>query len=448
MNTNTNNNQNTEKNNGSNNPRRWAEVQQNPVYLEAVRKAQALVDEAFFAAHPQPPLQSAAFWAQDAILNQFSVDQPDGDSENEDDEEYREDGENEDDEEYREEGEGEDGEGMSFNNHCSDVCSCIRYFETADPEPLAAATRVEVEEEEDFSNFFENCAYDSLLPPFSHAEFMTLDQALQVEEEEEEEDQSLYDRKRSGSYEAFVQKKVRKTFDEHDNIPMDISDDEEDLVPRQLFPDEEEDDDLLSIMSDLKMEDLEEDDLEEDLEGGFICRHGLDCTHQVCLDCVWYLEQEARAAKISLPELGPRQTTFWVDKETGEMVYNGNPNGSRFLNDEDEDEVEEDLEEDLEEDDEFEVNVVLENNFGAGGREITRCFSEEDEEVDLSDLPDLIDQSDDPEYNLPENQYLRDITELENGYGGGRYVYHPWQSARVETLKRAIAEFESGPNYK
>jgi len=132
------------------------------------------------------------------------------------------------------------------------------------------------------------------------------------------------------------------------------------------------------------------------------------------------------------------------------MIYNGNPNGSRFLNDEDEveEDLEEVLEEDLEEDDEFVVNFVLENNFGAGGREITRCFSEEDEVDWIVDLPDLIDQSDDPEYFLPENQYLRNVDELEHGYGGGRYVYHPWQSARVETLKRAIAEFESGPNYK
>jgi hypothetical protein len=206
---------------------------------------------------------------------------------------------------------------------------------------------------------------------------------------------------------------------------------------------EEEEDDLLSIMSDLKIEDLEED-LEE--EGEFLCRHGLDCSDQVCFDCVRYLKQEACAAKIGLPELGARQTTFWVDKETGEMVYNGNPNGSRFLNDEDE--VEEEYSDD--EDDEYAVNVVLENDFGTGReiarcfREITRCFSEEDEEDDLSDLPDLIDQSDD----LDENQYLRNVDELENGYGGGRYVYHPWQSARVEALKQAIAAFESGPNYK
>lgn len=396
------NNQNTEKNNCSNNPRRWAEVRENPVYLDAVKKAQALIDEEFFASHPQPPLQSAAFWAQDAILNQFSVDQPDGDSENENEEE----------------GDEEEDEGMSFNNHpCSDVCSCIRYFAVAAAEPLEV-------EEEDFSSFFENCAYDSLLPPFSPDEFV------------EAEDQSLYDRKRNAAYEAFVQKKVRKTFDEHDNIPMDISEDEE-----------EEEDDLLSIMSDLKIEDLEEDNLEEDdleEECEFLCRHGLDCSDQVCFDCVRYLKQEACAAKIGLPELGSRQTTFWVDKETGEMVYNGNPNGSRFLNDEDEDEdeVEEDSDD---EDDEFAVNVVLENNFGAGGREITRCFSEEEEEDnDLSDLPDLIDQSDD----LDENQYLRNVDELVNEYGGGRYVYHPWQSVRVETLKRAIAAFESGPNYK
>jgi hypothetical protein len=386
MNTNTNNE--TDKNNCSNNPRRWAEVQQNPVYLEAVRKAQALVDEAFFAAHPQPPLQSAAFWAQDALLNQFSVDQPDGDSEGDDDDAYREDAEEED-------------EGMY---PCSDVCSCIRYFAATSVE-----VEVEVEEEPDLNSFFENCAYDSLLPPFSHDEF----------QESETEDQSLYERKRSGSYEAFVQKKVRKTFDEHDNIPMDISDDEEE-------------EDLLSIMSDMKIEDLEEDDLEEE-GGGFICRHGLDCADRVCFECVRYLEQEARAAKIGLPQLVSRQTTFWVDKETGEMVYNGNPNGSRFLNDEDL------------EDDEFEVNVILENDFGTGGRQITRCFSEEDEEDDLSDLPDLIDQSDDPEYFLPEKQYLRNVDELENLYGGGRYVYHPWQSARVEILKRAIAAFESEP---
>jgi hypothetical protein len=44
---------------------------------EAARMAQELNNK-FFALHPQ----SSAFWIQDAMLNQFSIDQPDGNSEN------------------------------------------------------------------------------------------------------------------------------------------------------------------------------------------------------------------------------------------------------------------------------------------------------------------------------------------------------------------------------
>lgn len=229
----------------------------------------------FFALHPQPPLYSAAFWAQDALLNQS-----DGDSENEEDI--------------------EDEEGISFNNPCSDVCSCIRYFATAvaEPEPLEPDTI------EDFSNFFENCAYDSLLPPISPGEF-----------EEEAEDQSLYDPKRNTTYEAFVQQKVRKTFDENDNIPMDISDDENE--------ENEEEEDMLSIMSDISV------DCNED-----VCIHGIRIKNEICDDCEWLLEQNAHNQGLILSMILPipclqRANTQWVDPVTGEIVYNGNPNGSK-----------------------------------------------------------------------------------------------------------------------
>ena len=136
----------------------------------------------------------------------------------------------------------------------------------------------------------------------------------------------------------------------------------DELEPRQLFNDDDEEEDLLSVMSDITVEAIDEDDEDEYLNN------------------IWFLEQEARRrfprravaqvqplvvavedpnADLIFPildeeeavlipmevedehqmlDLGPdpvfqRQTTFWLDSETNEIVYNGNPNGSRTYED-------------------------------------------------------------------------------------------------------------------
>jgi hypothetical protein len=473
MNSNNNNANNSEKNNSSNDPRRWAEARLNPIYLAAVREAQAASDEAFFAAHPQPTLEQsrALLWAAaDARLTAAEEANPDQwDHDNEDnDDEYEEANEDEE-EELDDEAEENEEEGMGLHN-CTDVCACIRYF--------TDQMNVEEEEAEDQSlyerkrngtceAFIQN---KSLKICHEHEQIPMDDEEDEEDEEDgeficrhgldcanqvcndcvralEEEDQYLYDLKRRNRY----PNKSLKTYHEHEVIPMDISDDEEgldendELAPRQLFPDDDED--LLSIMSDIEIEACEDGESFEDREEGedgedregegeFICRHGLNCANQVCLDCVWYLEQEARHARrpvvavaeeqewdinvileeqerdipmdisedepvpisVPIPLLSQRQTTFWVEQETGETMYNGNPNGSRFY-----DEVGD----------------------------------------DLSDLPDLIQVDEDEDYDPAEERYNFNMYELEVTYRDGQDVYSRADVERVAQLRRDIAEYES-----
>ena len=187
-----------------------------------------------------------------------------------------------------------------------------------------------------------------------------------MEEDDEEQDLVLYNIKRYNEL-TFAPFKRHKTHHEHPiPEPMDICDrdymsENDELEPRQLFnDDDEEEEDLLSVMSDITVEALDEDDDEYDNE-------------------IWILEQEAHRrfprraqaqaadphADLIFPvfedndgniapipmeiddenenqmlDLGPdpvfqRQTTFWVDPQINEIVYNGNPNGSRLFEDED-----------------------------------------------------------------------------------------------------------------
>jgi len=269
-------------------------------------------DADFFAQHPQPTLQQARFWQQDASLNQICLEQEQDLGLTLD--------------EALEAHENDDALALAAanegNHNYNDVSACIRYLE--DPE---------------------------------------------------DQDSALYQRKCALQLKANFPNKRQKIFDEHEPIPMDISDDE----------DEDEDEDLEQGQS----------DSEDGEESEFICRHGNNCANRLCYDCVWYLEQEARHAytrrKQELPveeaeeglndeqddeeldyyddmifpnlddvgtitdipmeidedededeEQEPRaairyqrQTTCWVDEETGETVYNGSSDGSRYSEDDD-----------------------------------------------------------------------------------------------------------------
>jgi hypothetical protein len=235
--------------------------------------------------------------------------------------------------------------------------------------------------------------------------------------EKEKEDQYLYDLKRRDRY----PNKNLKTYHEHEPIPMDISDDE---YVEQEEQDEDQD------------EEEEQDEDEEDM-----CDHGTNCANQVCLDCVWYLEQEALHARkiptqaaaaasneekqledldqgwiinvimedpipmdidVRPPLKYQRQTSCW--EQNGEIIYNGNPDGCRLYRG-------------LEEDD------------------------------DLSDLPDLLtdaeilaqDLEDDllEEYqtNMCELHYLEEA--LDRGENLDRQ-----DALKVMQLRKAIAEYE------
>jgi hypothetical protein len=334
----------------------WVDAQINARYLQAQEDARVEqeANEAFFALHPQPTLQEArAFMGQelaDMTLDEALEALEDEDEEDEGDEED------------------EDGEDEG-NNCCNDVCACIRHFEQ------------------------EPCPMDI---------------------EDEEEDLALYELKRQIASQ-FVQNKRQKTFDENEVIPMDISDD-----------DQSDDDDDQS----------DDDNDDNDQSSEFICRHGNNCANQVCLDCVWYLEQEARRAhprprprprhieleegeidetegndyyhEMNFPVLDDnasaaeepraqiryqRQTTSWVDEETGETVYNGSSNGSRTPD----------------------------------------------------SLPDLIDiTAEQEEYdNAAEERYNFNMYELEVTYRNGQNVYNKSDADRVAWLRKEIAEYEN-----
>lgn len=144
---------------------------------------------------------------------------------------------------------------------------------------------------------------------------------------EEEQDDALYECKHANILWAPIKKQEPKTCNKYEPIPMEICDDikdymseNDDLEPRELFPDDEEDD-LLSVMSDIDVESLEQGENP--------------------LDDIIYPVFDENGVIYPIPmgldlELGPhpsfrRANTQWQDPVTGETVYNGNPNGSRFF---------------------------------------------------------------------------------------------------------------------
>jgi len=213
-----------------------------------------------------------------------------------------------------------------------------------------------------------------------------------MESDDEDQDLVLYNIKRYNELTFAPFKKQKMDHDHPIPEPMDVCDSKDDhdymsendeLEPRQLFNDDDEeegpnvedDEDKLSVMSDITVEPVDDNECD--------CGHD-DCNpNELCLDCIWFLEQEARhrfprravaqaqaaedphenliypvfdnegdiipmevdEEEEQILDLGPapnlqRRNTQWVDPETDQVVYNGNPNGSRFFeNEDDEDDI-------------------------------------------------------------------------------------------------------------
>jgi len=165
---------------------------------------------------------------------------------------------------------------------------------------------------------------------------------------DEDEDNALYERKYAIRTDASLHSKKQKTvhlleypMEVDDNVDAESKDymsENDPLEPCQLFSDDKEEEDL--------------------------CIHKVDRNEEVCEDCVWFLEQDQKRrcppckpvvkepekleyelwdVEVILPDEDfseprpplryQRQNSCWVDKATGNTVYNGNPDGTLFCND-------------------------------------------------------------------------------------------------------------------
>ena len=394
-------------------------------------RSQQELDEEFFDQHPQPTLEQAR-----AFQAAFH--------EEEDEDTYYE-------EEY---------EGM----YCEDDCCCLRCFEQASAPQICVVPDKEDEEDdllsimsdvnvdEDYEDEDEgmyNCADDCCcwrcccVPVLSRApqicfvpdgEELIGDVELEDNRDLEDEAQYLYDLKRRDRY----PNKSLKIYHEHDPIPMDISDDE---YEEQEVEDEE-------------VEEEVEDEVDDD---EYMCIHGTNCANKVCYDCVWELEQEDRRARrpakkdeekavpieahdqawiinVILEDAIPipmdidenarpqlkyqRQTSCWEHK--GEMVYNGNPDGSRLYDLEDDDLT--DLPDLISEDE-----LLAEEALAAATRATMLITEAEEIERDLLD---------DYHENVCALHYL------EEALGRGETLDR-WEAERVLELRREIAYYEN-----
>jgi hypothetical protein len=349
-------------------------------------------DEEFFAQHPQPTLEQARALLQ-ALANQ----------EDEDEDLLSIMSDMDVDEDYEDEDEG------MYN--CADDCCCFR---CSMPNPLSRAPQI--------------C-------------FVPDGEELIADVDLEEEDQYLYDLKRRDRY----PNKSLKTYHEHDPIPMDISDDEY----------EEQD----------EVEEDEEGEEGEEADDEYMCIHGTNCANRVCYDCVWELEQEDRRARRPVakkteekavpneahehdqswiinviledetipmdidendrPQLKyHRQTSCWEHK--GEIVYNGNTDGSRLYDLEADDDLS-DLPELISEDEVLAEEALVSMRV-ATMRAATMLITEAEElERDLLD---------DYHENVCALHYLEDA--LARGETLDR-----WDAAKVIQLRGEIAYYEN-----
>jgi hypothetical protein len=172
---------------------------------------------------------------------------------------------------------------------------------------------------------------------------------------EEDQDDALYECKHANILWAPKKKpKTYETNEAYEPIPMEVCDDEDymsendKLEPRELFPDDEEDD-LLSVMSDIEIEPLGSDDEEQQR---YPRRYAVDSQSADIIFPVFDADGSILPIPMELEEIildiGPapifrRHNTQWIDQVTGETVYNGNPDGSRLFGDEEDEEDNNDI---------------------------------------------------------------------------------------------------------
>jgi len=378
-------------------------------------------DAEFFALHPQPTLQeSRAFLEQDAMLRRYSVDQPDGNSENGEDE----------DEEY----------------HCGNADDVDEWSER---ERLRQQINVrdapvledEEEEDEDTCYICYNVNYCVCV-----RDAIPMDVVDEEEEKEGEEEDMNYEHKRQGTCEQFTQNKHQKTHQEHE-----------------------------------REEEEEEEDIEIGAFGSYICSHGTNCKTDICEECVWCLEQEGKNAflreRVSddiilklcsaciesssssenyegiMPSLLRQKAVSSDDWLNGKIqpldanesamfrcwhrvdytkecdkcrqvllalppltrlkAFHGDANDIVFGFGGAETE-------------EFVINVVLEDDVAE-----KRPTEKYDEPIDPDDLVH------DPSLSVEENQYRRNMRDLED-----LYAYHPWSLSQASELKEKLLAYE------
>ena len=369
-------------------------------------------DEVFFAQHPQPTLEQAramqaAFQEEDdeeedllSIMSDVEID-----------EDYDED------------------EGMF--NCCDDDCCCFRCIAQ---DPLSRAPQI--------------C-------------FVPDGEELVGDVDLEAEDQALYDLKRYNcSHDEFVPNKSLKTYHEHDPIPMDISDDE--YIEQDEDQDEEEDDcEFLcrhgTNCANQVCYDCVQALKEENSDSDHICDHGIDRINEVCYDCIWYLEQEelhGRRRPVAAaneekedqewpvnviiddvdenvrPQLKyQRQTSCW--EQNGEIVYNGNPDGSRLFCD-----LEDDCVCDLEDEDLTDLPDLLTEEEVAADEAQAQALAVA--AVRAETLTQDLEHNlfDDYRENLYELDYLLNV--LNSGETLDR-----WEAEKVIKLRSDIAYYEA-----
>lgn len=174
---------------------------------------------------------------------------------------------------------------------------------------------------------------------------------------EEDQDDALYECKHANILWAPKKKqKAYETYDSYEPIPMEVFDDEDrdymsendKLEPRELFPNDDEDE-LLSVMSDIEVNALASDDEEQQL---YPQRYAVDPQSADIIFPVFDADGSILPISMELEEIildiGPapifrRHTTQWIDQVTGETVYNGNPDGSRLFGDEEDEEDNNDI---------------------------------------------------------------------------------------------------------
>jgi hypothetical protein len=292
-----------------------------------------------------------------------------------------------------------------FAQHPQPTLEQARAFQAAfqaeeedDEDLLSIMSDVEIDEDyEDEDEGMFNCDHDCCCfrciaqAPLSRAPqicFVPDGEELVGDIDLDDEDQYLYNLKRYNRY----PNKSLKIYHEHEPIPMDISDDE--------YKEQE----------DGEQEDGEQEDCEQE-DGG---QDGEDEEWPVNIIIDDVIPMDIDENENVRPQLKyQRQTSCW--EQNGEIVYNGNPDGSRLY-----DEVEDDLA-DL-------PDLLTEEEYLA--QELAAALA-------LAEAQDLEhDLLDDYHENVCALHYL------EEALGRGENLDR-WEAERVLELRRDIAYYET-----